>query len=567
MKKKSAKFFWLALLLLLAATLFASKAFFHKGFYTSHDGEHQIIRLYRFHKLLNEGQIPVRWAGELRNGYGYPLFIFSYRLPWYFGEIFLRLGFSLVNTVKALFVVAILLSALFMFLWQVELWGIWGGLLASLIYVWAPYRFSVNLVRAALGEAFAIAFAPLLFYSLWQIFKNHKKKRIFILVGALAFWAMLLSHAITTFLYLPAVCIYFLILFLSSEKKKKAGFLKHVLSLFGLGLGLSAFYFIPAFQGKRLISALNPVFFKDHFVTFRQLIYSPWGYTFSMPGIEQDGMSFQVGIIQWLMVVCASGLCLAWFLLNKKLRSKWKIKNVSLVIFCLLLFAISIFLMTEPSGFLWQKISQLFIIDYPWRLISVSLLTASILAGFIWQFTRRLNKILSLVFFFGVLGVAFYTNRNHIKVNKYSFFPENFYTENVGTSNSYDEYTPKWANGNYLKEKRDLLEFKSGKGSIEQLERLSAASVKANFNVSSDKADLDFNQIYYPGWQLFLNGEKIDFNYKDNHGVMRFTAKQGGHKFKAVFKETRLHLFADIISMGSWILLIYIGTLWLRKTK
>ena len=72
--------------------------------------------------------------------------------------------------------------------------------------------------------------------------------------------------------------------------------------MFILGIGLSAYYLIPAAAFRGLTQKLNPNYFTDHFVTLRQLIYSPWGYAFSMKGVENDGMSFQVGVTQWLAV-------------------------------------------------------------------------------------------------------------------------------------------------------------------------------------------------------------------------------------------------------------------------
>jgi len=38
--------------------------------------------------------------------------------------------------------------------------------------------------------------------------------------------------------------------------------------------------------------------FKDHFPFIKQLIFSPWGHGASLWG-PGDGMSFQVGIINW----------------------------------------------------------------------------------------------------------------------------------------------------------------------------------------------------------------------------------------------------------------------------
>ena len=67
---------------LLTLGLLGVAPLFHPGFPASHDGHHQIVRLMHFHRGLVDGQLPVRWAGTALCGYGYPLFVFTYRLPF-----------------------------------------------------------------------------------------------------------------------------------------------------------------------------------------------------------------------------------------------------------------------------------------------------------------------------------------------------------------------------------------------------------------------------------------------------------------------------------------------------
>ncbi|MBI5465110.1 hypothetical protein HY946_00680, partial [Candidatus Gottesmanbacteria bacterium] len=94
--------------------LLGIKALFHPGFYTSHDGEHQVIRLYHFDQALKDGQFPPRWAGTADNGYGYPLFVFSYQSPWFIGIPLLRLGLSLTDSVKGVFIIGFVISGVAM---------------------------------------------------------------------------------------------------------------------------------------------------------------------------------------------------------------------------------------------------------------------------------------------------------------------------------------------------------------------------------------------------------------------------------------------------------------------
>lgn len=533
----------------LGSALWATKAFFKPGFYTSHDGEHQVIRLYRFHQALSQGQVPVRWIGEIRNGYGYPLFVFTYRFPWYIGEIFLRLGLSLTATVKALFVTATVLSAIFMYWWQKQIWGKWAGFLVAFAWTWAPYRFSVNLVRASLGEAMVLAFVPLFFGSLWKIFKDRDQK--FVYLGALSFAIMLLSHAITTFLYLLPTGLFLIYLHLGF-KNKKANCIKPLLGVgkvITLGLGISMFYLLPAYLSKKHIPALNPIFYRDHFLTLKQLVYSRWGYGFSMPGVVNDDMSFQIGIAQWGVLL----LMLVLLPVTKILKKiNLKKPQLYLALLSLVIFFASVFLMTQKADPVWQLVNRFFMVDFPWRLTSVAVLFASILAGACYFLISQFGELFAKVFLIGVFMTAWYTNRNHTNVNKYLDIPDQFYQENLSTSNSFrDEYTPKWASdGNWLKTQRPLFEVKSGKGEVLESKRLSADKIYGRFKINSDTAVIRINQIYFPNWKVLINSQPIKLNPADK-GVMELSLKKGEHLVKAEFIELKLWKVANVISLFS----------------
>ena len=82
----------------VAASLFTLKSLFQPAFFTSHDGVHQVVRLYYYDQAIRDGQIPPRFVSDLLNGYGYPLFNFSYHLPWLIALPFRFAGFSSSET-------------------------------------------------------------------------------------------------------------------------------------------------------------------------------------------------------------------------------------------------------------------------------------------------------------------------------------------------------------------------------------------------------------------------------------------------------------------------------------
>lgn len=94
---------YFAIFLVIAACVPAIIPYFHPGYFPTHDGEWAVVRLTDMFRTLRDFQFPARYSGNLNFGYGYPLFNFTYPLPYYLGVIFHLLGFGFVNTVKILF--------------------------------------------------------------------------------------------------------------------------------------------------------------------------------------------------------------------------------------------------------------------------------------------------------------------------------------------------------------------------------------------------------------------------------------------------------------------------------
>ena len=138
--------------------------FLKPGLPKTHDGIWAVIRLAEMHREVREGQIPPRWAGFLNHGYGYPLFLFTYPLPYYAGEILHAAGFGVVDAMKILFILTIAGSALTFYIFARSVWGIWGALLSTTLYLYAPYRLVNLYTRGSIGELAAGVFFPWLFF-------------------------------------------------------------------------------------------------------------------------------------------------------------------------------------------------------------------------------------------------------------------------------------------------------------------------------------------------------------------------------------------------------------------
>lgn len=549
--------FYVIFLLLIG--LVGVRALFHRGFYTSHDGRHQIIRLMHFHQGLVDNQMPVRWAGTAFEGYGYPLFTFTYRLPFWIAEGWYLIFRNLGGAIKFTFVITYLTSGLAMYWFTSKIWSSkLASFLSSILYLWAPYRFVDIFVRAALGEAVTFVFIPLIFLGFFNLTRQ-KRKCFWIIVTAFSLAGLILSHAMVLGLWLIPLGLWFGLNFYQSKDKKNyllSSILAGLLSLF-----LTAYYWLPAMVERKYVkfSGILGEYYKAHFVTLRQLLYSKWGYGFSMPGTADDMMSFQVGIAQWL-VVGVSLLFLMFFFLLKRVRKFKKFVEVvprlgrdspqglKVLVFWQIIFFLSIYLMLPYSKWFYQWSKRFLAIDIPWRFLGISVFSASALFGGLIMIIK--NNFLKWCFISLVLFLTFYGNRNHLRVNKYIYLPDSEYWQSTETSNEYDDYTPYWFSPNELDSKKFQLLTLKGESNNKLLER------KSNFfqfysEVGLEKAEIITRVAYYPGWQIFIDGKRENINHKG--GKIKVSLDKGNHLITIIFRETNLRRFCNWLSFSTLI--------------
>ena len=325
---------WIGLILLLALPLVWP--FFQSGYFTTHDGLWAVVRQGAMHRAVMAGHFPVRWAGSLNHGYGYPLFLFTYPLPYYLGEVFNLAGFGLVNAVKLLFVISVFLSGLAMFWLGKELWGKWGGLLAAGLYLYAPFRLVDLYVRGSLGESLAFVFYPLLFLSVLKITRG---KRIWVSLGALLLGGLFLTHNVSALFFMPFLLIWGWLLATKTKKQIKPAVIKRLVLTLTLGIGLGAFFLIPALgeRGNIVLSQMPLADVSQHFVSLKQLILPSWGY--DSPG-EPGAFSFQLG---WVHLIGLLAALVVWFKNREKKESRIFIfTSVSLLALVLLVLPVSL---------------------------------------------------------------------------------------------------------------------------------------------------------------------------------------------------------------------------------
>lgn len=514
------------LFLLCLLSLLPLGSFFFPGIPLTHDGQDHIARIANFCQSLSEGNLIPRWAKNLNWGYGHPVLMFLYPLPSYLACFFHRLSFDLVASTKIVFGLSFFLSGLFMYLWITALWGKEAGFISAIFYLFAPYRFVDLYIRGAIGECWAFVWPPLI---CWFALKLSRRFSWWYLTGgSVSLACLILSHNALSLMFLLPVLGYIAFL-IYSARQKWLSFLHHLWFLL-FGFSLSAFFWLPAlYEGKY---TLREIVTKDSisgFEPFWRLLYSPWRY--GGTGI----FSVQLGILHWLVIALTPYLL--WRFWRKK-EEMW-----IFLLFLFVCFWLAIFLILPPSRPLYLKFSLLQKFQFAWRFLSLAVFPPSVFAGtFVFLFKMKEIKWPVLALF------LFLTSSFWIPVG-FLNREESFYTSPYPGTTDTGESAPRWSVRFMEEYPKKSLEIIKGKGRVEESKRLSNYRL---YRVHlEERSRLVENTLYFPGWQVFVDGEKTEIEFQDPswRGLVTFWVSPGRHKIELRFSETRLRTLSDLISL------------------
>lgn len=503
-KNKSKSLFLLGILVLLLPALFG---IFHPGFLSTDDGNWMVIRLSAFYEALRQGQFPVRFLPRLNNGYGYPVSDFLYPLYLYVGSIIHVFHFNFVLTIKILFGLSLIASAVGAFLWLRNRFGEVAGFIGSLIFTLFPYHMWDITKRGSLGEALALGIVPFIF---WQIDTGN-------LVGVgIALALLVLGHNTLALLFLPVILLYIVL-----EKKMRLA----IFSLF-LGLGISAFFWLPALYDKQ-------------FTVFDLTTVSSYTQYFLSANLYP-----LIGIISFVVILLS---------FIRIYREPQKIPSFFIIVTLLSLSLTSIF--SKP---IWELFQLGKYVQFSFRFLSMTALGV----GFLSAYLVRTWKKEYTIFLAGLFVLLlFISSWNYFFPRTYQYYPDGFYSTNQDSTTVQNEYMPRSVK-EIAPSGLTKVTLKSG-GLVRNL--VDRGSKITFQTISSASSQVTVTAIDYPGWVVRVDTKNVIHKPSTPYGFISFTVDQGQHNIMILFKETPLRLTADVISLLS--ILTAGGLFYLQKRR
>lgn len=536
-------------LLLLLVILISIPTFYRMlrpGIFTMMD--FHFFRQLEFSKCIESFQIPCRWAPDAGLGYGEPLFNFYGQFTYAFGELFHMTGFSIVDTVKIVFIVSLVGSAITMFLLAKYIWkNNYAALISSAIYIYTPYRAVDVWVRGAYPEAFAFIFFPLIIYFFHRFVDEARKKWLILL--SLSTFLLITTHNLSLVMFTPFMGVWMLYILISKKQLKLLP--QIILSLIG-AIILSSFYILPViFESKfvNLHSTIEGYFdYRGHFATIYELFISRfWGYGASLWG-PVDDLSLSVGQVQWALPIVIMFL----LILFKKIKN-----NIGFIVL-LLMGVFYLFLTHNQSTFIWTTFPFLAYIQFPWRFLGVATFALALSCGAVVNIITKYRVAITVFVILLVVGLNF----SFFREDKWNNYGDNYFTTSW-----------QW----YIQRDASKADFWPIYGKIPEKtpeddntlpKPYSWGSNFYKFKLTGEGTSIKFPIVYFPGWTASIDSQKVIPSYEPKNGLLTLNVPKGNHTIDIKFMDTPVRFLGNTLSLAGFVLLgvsLVFKKKWLRK--
>lgn len=544
----------------LLLSLFAWAALLSPYYFTeAHDGRHSLFYQLEFFQEVADGRWYPRWGADFGFGRGYPFFIFYAPLTSYTVQAAKSWGMGVVASVKVSWALGFLLGAAGMFRLAKAWWrDDRAAFVASLLYTYVPYKFVNIYVRASIAEFWSLALFPWALFVFSRLIRRPRLKML-ILAGWL-YAALIFTHVGTAFLFSPLLGM--LILFELAWRGYQKKPLLRATCYAGLaivwGVLNATIFWLPLLGEQQHIDVTQYVpenyNFAIQFTEWSQFFSPFWGFGYAVEG-PNDQMSFQLGILALLLTVLA-----LWLLCTRELGRE----RAARLIWALISLMVIVIAMTSLAHPIWQGFPPAAMVQFPWRILGLSGILLSLIGGGSAVMlintplhSPNLHPAITLITLLLLYASYQYTLPR--------FTPPSEREETLLTILDFQREYPDMAGRlppsqvvsqeSLMEAQYEALESPQkfnllvGEATIQQL-YYGSSRVRAEINTQTS-SQIELMTYDYPGWTLYVNGEKIEHRTHLPEGTIAFELPAGEHLVEARFEETPLRQLATLISLLS----------------
>lgn len=551
---KRSRSFLLVAVLLAVGMLAAAQPFFY-GQPSGTDALLHFHRLAQLERAVQHGILYPRWLPDLGLGFGFPVFNYYAPLSYYLALLLRWMGLSLSTSLLLCHALGLWVLALAIYLWGRDVFGETAGVVAAFAAVYAPYTLNDVYSRGALPTTWGLAWLVL---ALWVTRRLIMRRTAGLMaLATLFFTALLLTHNLTAMMGIPLILGYTIFLgWLHGFRP----ILRVVMAL-ALALGLSAFFWAPAVLEQDYVQIwqlyLPGVFdWRVNFVSLKELLAAPRPVD---PAQANFHVPISLGWIQIALVLIAWGSARAARLSRERLSHLCAITLATLGLVAMAL---------PVSAPVWERISILRFVQFPWRFLGVGTLGIALLAGAgVASLGKRASKAIPVVVMGMMLFALPWLFPSRWPAQADPTPPEQIRFEGqtgaLGTTST-GEYLPIWVQERPPDDTLlPLYEVAAPDYIIPRLDWTSlppeVSVTKARYGLTEAELTVEASQdfrvrflwYFFPGWHAWMDGDPQPLIAEGPYGLVAADIPAGRHHLRIAFGDTPLRQWAGRISVFS----------------
>ncbi|MBC7227070.1 MAG: hypothetical protein H5T61_07535 [Thermoflexales bacterium] len=530
-----------------------------------------VYRAVVFAAAQADGWLYPRWAPGINGGLGGPLFTFYSPLIYFLMTVFHAVGVPFALTWRLVVALTFMAASLGAFGLGLALFRRADIALAgAALYVFSPYLLRV-LFELGSPQGIAVAFFPLVLWSLWAVAERPDGLRL--MLAAAAWGALFLIHNATALLVLPVVVLFLAFIAL---KMGSRGFAAAVVAIVA-GLMLVSFFLIP-FAAERQFVQLERAARQDwtspvtNPVPLRELFSWP---QFMDTGLGNNAIGQTVGPLPLLIFP----LTLAVMLQGKRqwLWADW------LWVGGLLLWGVFILWMQTASATpVWRTIAPLSLMQYlnfRWRLLASLGVVMTVATGYLLTAIHcyRVSLLAGLVVVVAIVLampllypqlLPFYEDLSP-SLSLSDILP---FTLRTGLSDlsGFGELLPHWRTVPFTPEEADRIaqspvsNLPEGGRVLHWERRTGYLEAELETPTAFQGA---FHALYFPGWVGYLDGEWQPLQPAEGGGYILMDVPAGRHTVLLKYEGTTAQRVGDGLSGITVAVLLTLAALWRRPVQ